>query len=180
VAGNRRLLAMLLYLASGPKAAKDIVRLKVYEKRRVKVRKKVRERVETPWGWDWDYVEREVEEEREGYYPLPQSTAYRVLKRLRELGLVEAYRGVDFRKRYYKLTDLGVKVAEKLKEMILEKLREKAEKSHRTGKLIVSRSKVEESAEAIGVEPRVLIEALGLKRSKEDYGEPYVLPKKTA
>lgn len=43
---------------------------------------------------------------------LPESTAYRLLGRLRELGLVETHKGIDYRKRYYKLSALGERQGE--------------------------------------------------------------------
>ncbi len=174
VADNKRLLAMMLYLSTGAKAVKDVVSLRVYEARKVRVKKRVKERVEKPWGTTYDDVEKEVLEEQWSYYPLPQSTAYRILKRLRELGLVEAYRGLDYRKRYYKLTELGHRVANKLKEMLLELLRRSAEK--KSDKLVIEASKLEELAKNIGIETGLLIEALGLRRAKNYYGAYYALP----
>ena len=173
VADNKRLLAMMLYLSTGAKAAKDVVSLRVYEARKVRVKKRVREQVEKPWGTTYDYVEKEVLEEQWSYYPLPQSTAYRVLKRLRELGLVEAYRGLDYRKRYYKLTELGRNVAEKLKELLIEKLKTVARIEN--GKYLVTENKIEET---IRLEASLVAEALGLRKG-ETYGKTYyVVPKR--
>ena len=177
VASNKRLLAMMLYLSTGAKSAKEIVGLRVYEARKVKVKKKVRVEKGTGWGPIYDYVEKEVLEEREGYHRLPQSTAYRVLKRLRELGLVKVYRGLDYRKRYYKLTELGQRVAEKLRGMILEKLKHIAEK--KDGKHVIRPSRLEELAREMGVEQDLLVEALGLVRVEVGYSEYYALPKKS-
>jgi len=173
VADNKRLLAMMLYLSTGAKAVKDVVSLRVYEAGKVRVKKRVKERVEKPWGTTYDDVEKEVLEEQWSYYPLPQSTAYRILKRLRELGLVEAYRGLDYRKRYYKLTELGRNVAEKLKELLIEKLKTVARIEN--GKYLVTENKIEET---IRLEASLVAEALGLRKG-ETYGKTYyVVPKK--
>ena len=179
VASDKRLLAIMLALSTGPKSAKELVSLKVYGKGRVKVKKRVKEPYTNFFGHtDYREVEREVEETAEGYFPLPPSTAYRVLKRLRELGLVESYRGIDYRKRYYKLTEQGVKVAEKLKELILDRLRGRANRED--GKLVIRDRILEEEAEKMGPEPQLLVEALGLKRIERGYSAHYILPSRKA
>lgn len=107
---------------------------------------------------------------------LPESTAYRLLGRLRELGLVETHKGIDYRKRYYKLSALGESVKEKIRELLLGILKTSASKED--GKLVISESMLEEKTQEIGIEPALLIEALGLKRATRGYGARYVLPSK--
>ena len=174
IAESKRLLAMMLYLSTGAKPAKDIVSLKVYEARKVRVKKKVRVPSKSPYKPD-KIVEKEVEEERWDYYRLPPSTAYRVLKRLRELGLVEAYRGVDYRKRYYKLTELGRKVADKLREILQDYLKRNAERKE--GKHVLEEHRIEKLAKRIGVEPSLLVRSLGLRKVEVGYSEYYAVPK---
>lgn len=96
-------------------------KLLVLVKKRVKVRKKVRVRDKT--GWGYREVEREVEEERLVPSPIPASTLYRLLSRLKRAGLVEEYRGLDARRRYYRLTPLGRKVYEKARAHLEASLR---------------------------------------------------------
>ena len=143
VASDKRLLAMILVLSSRPRQAKELVGVRFYEEGRWKQR------------------------------TMPQSTAYRILKRLKELGLVEAYKGLDYRKRYYKLTELGRNVAEKLKELLIEKLKTVARIEN--GKYLVTESKIEET---IRLEASLVAEALGLRKG-ETYGKTYyVVPKR--
>jgi len=178
VAGDKRLLAMMLALSTGPKSAKELVSLKVYGKSTVKVKKRIIEPYTISFGYTVHReVEREVEEIVEGYFPLPQSTAYRVLKRLRELGLVEAYRGIDRRKRYYRLTGQGVKVAEKLKELILDRIRSRANREG--GELAVEDHVLEEEAKKMGLRPQLLVKALGLMRMERNRNVYYILPSKS-
>jgi len=100
---DKRLLALLLALGERPRQAGELARtLRVLVVKRVRVKKKVR--VREPGGWGYREVEKEVEEDRLVPQPLPASTLYRLLARLRRAGLVEEYRGLDARRRYYRLT----------------------------------------------------------------------------
>jgi DNA-binding PadR family transcriptional regulator len=177
IALDRRLLAMILALSKRPRYAEELVSLRIYGKRRVKVRKKVREPYRDRFGYtEYRVVEKEVVEEREDYYTMPPSTAYRALKRLRGLGLVETHRGVDFRKRYYKLTKLGQKVAEKVAALVRGKLKSAAKRHG--GRYLLTEGDLEREARSMGVEPTLLVEALGLEQVEVDYRDYYALPEK--
>jgi DNA-binding transcriptional ArsR family regulator len=112
---DRRLLAVLLALGERPRQAGELSsRLRVLVKRVVRVKKKVP--VRDPTGWGYKEVVREVEEERYEPRRLPESSLYRLLYRLRRAGLVEVYRGLDARRRYYRLTSLGGEVYTRIRE----------------------------------------------------------------
>jgi len=53
---------------------------------------------------------------------LPRSTISRILGKLIDYGLVEAYRGIDGRCIYYKLSGEGEKVVREIRDIILKKL----------------------------------------------------------
>ncbi len=128
-----------------------------------------------------DTYEKEVEEECEGFFELPRSTMYRLLKRLVKVGLVEVYRGVDYRTRYYKLSELGKRVLEKVLSMIREFLRDKLMSAEELGlgsyrgfrglrledfnKLV---------SKTIGVEPSLVAKLLNAKIVNHRY-DKYVL-----
>jgi len=101
ILSNPKLLAVFLKLGVRPCATKELVGAAILE--------------EQERGYS-----RSLERKK-----IPQSTAYRLLKRLVEAELVEACRGIDRRKRYYKLTKLGEKVLDKVVEVIKSTLKQR-------------------------------------------------------
>ncbi len=163
---DNKLLAVLLALGEKPRQAGELVgKLRVLAKKRIKVRKKVRVRDKT--GWGYREVEREVEEERLVPSPIPASTLYRLLSRLKRAGLVEEYRGLDARRRYYRLTPLGSKIYEKARAHLEASLR----KASRDNQL--AWEKFVQICQSLGLDPSQLILALDL-RVTEDYGKKQV------
>ena len=163
---DKRLLAVLLALGSKPRQAGELARsLRVLVPVRVRVRKRVHER--DPSGWGYREVEREVEEERWEPRPIPQSTLYRLLGRLKRAGLVEEYRGLDARRRYYRLTGLGHQVYERVRAHILRALEARANEG------VVAWQDYEEIARGLGQPPEKLASILGLRVTKT-YGERHV------
>ncbi len=105
IIGNKKLLAIFVRLGSKPRSAKELVNVSVFEV----VKKRDR------YG---GYSEEVVA------VRLPQTTMYRLLKRLVDVGLVEVRRGIDYRKKYYRLTDLGREVLGKVKGLIKQAMRD--------------------------------------------------------
>ena len=164
---DKRLLALLLALGERPRQAGELVRtLRVLVVKRVRVKKKVR--VREPGGWGYREVEKEVEEERLVPQPLPASTLYRLLARLRRAGLVEEYRGLDARRRYYRLTPLGRQVYEHARRHILAVLRKAAKED------ALPWNKFEAIAQELGQPPEQLAQQLGIKAAK-NYGEKHAI-----
>jgi len=95
VLGDPRFLNVILKLVRGPRAALDLVDNVIYFITNGKLSK----------------------------IKVPRSTAYRILKRLRELGLIEVHVAIDKRKKYYALTDLGKLVADRVMKLIKKKLK---------------------------------------------------------
>ena len=110
----------------------------------------------------------------EGRYRLPESTARRLLKRLVEIGLIEVYRGIDRRRRYYKLTATGESVARKLVSLVVDRLRRHAIRG--SSRMLLDVEKLREEAYRLGVSPRLLVEVLGLKRVKSGDRVYYAIP----
>jgi len=109
ILSNKKYLAVFLKLAKRPKTAKELVNSYIMVKRKVK----------SEYG---SYYE-----EKWVATKFPRSTMYRVLKRLKELGLIEVYKALDYRKKYYRLTDLGKQVLEKVIKTIKESLKSELE-----------------------------------------------------
>jgi len=122
---DSRLLALILALGERPRQAGELAKnLRVLVVRRVRVKKKVK--VRDPGSWGYREVVREAEEERAEPRPIPASTLYRLLARLKRAGLAEEYRGLDARRRYYRLTLLGREVYERARSHLLGVLTGKA------------------------------------------------------
>ncbi len=165
---DKRLLALLLALGTGPRQAGELVRtLQVLVVKRVRVKKKVKVRDPNSWG-GYREVEKEVEEDRLVPRPLPASTLYRLLARLRRAGLVEEYRGLDARRRYYRLTPLGRQVYEHARRHILAVLRKAAKED------ALPWNKFEAIAQELGQPPEQLAQQLGIKAAKS-YGEKHAI-----
>ncbi len=151
-----RLLAIILALGERPRQAGELARsLRVLVVRRVRVKKKVR--VRDPGSWGYREAVREVEEERAEPRPIPASTLYRLLARLRRAGIAEEYRGLDARRRYYRLTRLGREVYERARSHLLRTLHGKA----RSGQL--PWQTYEAIARSLRLDPQQLAEWLGLR-----------------
>jgi len=151
-----RLLALILALGERPRQAGELAKnLRVLVVRRVRVRKKVK--VRDPGAWGYREVVREVEEERAEPSPIPASTLYRLLARLRRAGLAEEYRGLDARRRYYRLTRLGREVYERVRGHLLEVLRGKSRSN------TLPWETFEAVARSLRLDPQQLAEWLGLR-----------------
>jgi len=165
---NKKLLAVFLELGERPKQAKELVSARIYVKTKVKDR----------YG---DYVEKFVPKD------LPQSTMYRLLKKLVNTGLAEVYRGIDFRKRYYKLTELGKKVLDKVLGTIKETLKDRMDKVSEYAERYKNLRKYEGYRvltdsefnnvviKLFGVKPILIIKLLNAVRERKDYSENFIL-----
>ncbi len=107
-------------------------------------------------------------------YRLPESTARRLLKRLVEIGLIEVYRGIDKRRRYYRLTATGESVIRKLTSLVVDRLRRYAIRG--SSGTLLDIEKLREEAYRLGVSPRLLVEVLGLKKVKSGDRVYYAIP----
>ena len=151
-----RLLALILALGERPRQAGELAKnLRVLVVRRVRVKKKVK--VRDPGSWGYREVVREVEEERVEPSPIPASTLYRLLARLRRAGLAEEYRGLDARRRYYRLTLLGREVYERVRGHLLEVLRGKSRSN------TLPWETFEAIVRSLRLDPQQLAEWLGLR-----------------
>ena len=166
ILSSRKHLAVFLKLAGRPCTAKELVNSSIM----VKVKRKAREHYEEVVKEEWR-VKR-----------LPKSTMYRILKRLKDLGLVEVYKGLDYRKRYYRLTDLGRKVLEKIVETIKETLRDDLKPSKELdleeykGYRGLSEEKFKELVyEKIRLPFRDVMKALNARRVKGSYYTYYLV-----
>ena len=108
---NPKMLAVFLELGERPKAAKELVNAGRY----------VIKKVEGKYGTETKIVK----------LPLPTSTVYRILRKFVDTSLVRVYKGVDRRKKYYKLTEKGEKVLEKILQIIVDTLRKEGEKDEK-------------------------------------------------
>ncbi len=163
---NRKLLAVFLELGERPKQAKELVSASVYVKAKVKDR----------YG---DYEEKTIPKK------LPQSTMYRLLKKLVSVGLAEAYKGIDYRKRYYKLTELGDKVLNKVLATIKESLKnhmDKVSDYYKAGleeyegyRVLEEKQFNKVVTKLFGVKPSLIIKLLNAVRKEAGYGERFIL-----
>jgi len=165
---NKKLLAVFLELGERPKQAKELVSARIYVKAKVKDR----------YGDYEKYVGKK----------LPQSTMYRLLKKLVNTGLAEVYRGIDFRKRYYKLTELGKKVLNKVLEVIKETLKDYMDKidyeytkqyevlSKYKGYRVLTESEFKNVvAKLFSVNPSLIIKLLNAIKERKSYSENFIL-----
>ncbi|MCE4601851.1 MAG: PadR family transcriptional regulator [Desulfurococcales archaeon] len=177
---DRRILGVFLALAARPRQAGELLGVRVWSRWKEKARKTVRERDSR--GWGYREVERTVEEEKQGFKRVPASTLYKLLQRLAEAGLVEAGRGLDKRRRYYKLTDRGREVLGRVKMMIHRALYRWAQEPRGQGveaprgHRVLRLEDFQDRAREIGVEPRTLLETLGLRVEGERYSRYVLIP----
>jgi len=151
-----RLLALILALGERPRQAGELAKnLRILVVRRVRVKKKVK--VRDPGSWGYRETVREVEEERAEPRPIPASTLYRLLARLRRAGLAEEYRGLDARRRYYRLTRLGREVYERARNHLLGVLAGKARSNTLPWEVF------EAIARSLRLDPQQLAEWLSLR-----------------
>ncbi|RLE86702.1 MAG: hypothetical protein DRJ96_06560 [Thermoprotei archaeon] len=132
---NRRLLTLLLMLASGPKYASSIAEV------------------------------------------IPHSTAHRLLRKLEELGVVASYKGVDGRRRYYKLTERGEAVLNNVTRVLrnyVAKLFRKYGKRVSSGYILEPGLLKKAVEEQLGVPLSLIVGFLGLSVYKY-YGEEVYL-----
>ena len=142
ILSNPKLLAVFLKLGVRPCAAKELVGVAILE--------------EQERGYS-----RSLERKK-----IPQSTAYRLLKRLIEAELVEACRGIDRRKRYYKLTELGEKVLDKVVEVIKSALKQRLR-----GKKLEAREFVNSVEETLRVPFELVAPYIKIKTIEGSYGK---------
>ena len=107
---------------------------------------------------------------------IPQSTMYRLLRKLRDVGLVNQYKGIDFRKRYYKLTPLGLKVHDKIKEIIIEDVKRRA-KETRDGYYRIEHDQLKDISDKLGIPMGFIIQWLNAEKRADSWvdrgGERY-------
>ncbi len=119
---------------------------------------------------------------------LNSTTLSKFFKRLQDLGLVEKLKGIDYRNRYYKLTERGERVLaivkEKLKDALLELLRkEKIEVEKEGNYYYVSKEDWEKFAGyekwVMRVDLREVMDLLGAKWIRDNRGKMWIrIPRK--
>jgi len=140
VLANKRLLAVFLRLYTGPRSAREIIDTPIY-------------------GVDGGKpVERRM----------PSSTAYKVIKRLLEVGLVEYSRGIDYRKKIYMLSSLGHSVA----SIVIRTLRRRIVRE--LGDEVRYEAFSTFVARELGLDPELVIDVIDASKYKGGYGETYV------
>jgi len=140
VLASKRLLAVFLRLYTGPRSAREIIDTPIYVVDGGKL------------------VERRM----------PSSTAYKVIKRLLEVGLIEYYKGIDYRKKIYMLSSLGRSVAsivaKTLRRYIVRELGD--EVKYEAFSTFVARE--------LGLDPELVIDVINASKYEGRYGEAYV------
>ncbi|MEM0297087.1 MAG: helix-turn-helix domain-containing protein [Zestosphaera sp.] len=96
---------------------------------------------------------------------IPLSSALRFLRRLAEVGVVEVVSGLDRRKKFYKLTSLGMDVLKHVKRIITDSVDNKESDKY----VYVEESNFKDLARKLGVDVELLARLLNASKERKTY-----------
>jgi len=96
---------------------------------------------------------------------VPPSSTLRFLRRLAEAGVVEVVSGLDRRKKFYKLSDLGMDVLKYVKHVITDSVDNKGSDKY----VYVEEYKFSDLARKLGVDVELLARLLGASKERKTH-----------
>jgi len=96
---------------------------------------------------------------------VPPSSTLRFLRRLAEAGVVEVVSGLDRRKKFYKLSDLGMDVLKYVKHVITDSVDNKGSDKY----VYVEEHKFSDLARKLGVDVELLARLLGASKERKTH-----------
>ncbi|MEM1704009.1 MAG: winged helix-turn-helix domain-containing protein [Zestosphaera sp.] len=96
---------------------------------------------------------------------VPPSSTLRFLRRLAEAGVVEVVSGLDRRKKFYKLSDLGMDVLKHVKHVITDSVDNKGSDKY----VYVEENKFSDLARKLGVDVELLARLLNASKERKTH-----------